>query len=115
MALPELEKLSLQAAIERPQKCGCRPDGSVRPFARQLGGREGAPMRFSREVMHKSASSDRSGTHGTQTRSSRKAVFFGTYLINTTLSIDPLTVAVLIKAPEGGSSGAAKALNAGHN
>ena len=31
------------------------------------------------------------------------------------LSIDPLSVAVLIKAPHDGSSGAAKALFAGHN
>ena len=69
----------------RPQKCGCRPDGSGRQFARQLGGREGVPMRFSREVMQKSASSVLSAPDATQISSSRFAKFPGTYLISTTL------------------------------
>ena len=73
-------------------------------------------MRFSREVMQTEISElgpQRAGRDST--RSSHFAMFLCTYLISTTLSIDPLSVAVLIKAPDDGSSGAAKALFAGHN
>ena len=63
-ALPELQKLPVQATIEASE-VRLQAGRLGRPFARQLGGREGAPMRFSREVMQTSAGSEPSGTHAT--------------------------------------------------
>ena len=81
---PEPRSAGLKSSLCRPQKRCCKPEGSKRPFARQLGGPEGAPMRFSREVLQKSEGSHLSGTHANQTGSSRKVVQATMHLISTT-------------------------------